>query len=119
MAKEKFDCSVKWLELDIEIQELDDEYNKMEKRHHRITKHFLSYEELLEQLDEGYIAKLPRQLADPSFENELFEKVNFREAISKLSEKQRKRIFLYFFCDFSISKIAKLENADYKTVKKV
>ena len=65
---------------------------------------------------------LNRRTAQPqkSVEDAVFQRAEvetLRQAIAKLPEKQRRRIILYYFGDFTYEQIAKMEGCKYQTVQ--
>ena len=67
-------------------------------------------------------ASLNRRAAQPqeSVEETVFQRVDIetlRQAIAKLPEKQRRRLVLYYFGDFTYEQIAEMEGCKYQTVQ--
>jgi len=67
-------------------------------------------------------ASLNRRAARPqeSVEETVFQRVDvetLRQAIAKLPEKQRRRLVLYYFGDFTYEQIAEMEGCKYQTVQ--
>ena len=65
---------------------------------------------------------LNRRAAQPqkSVEEAAFQRAEvetLRQAISKLPEKQRRRLVLYYFCDLTYEQIAEMEGCKYQTVQ--
>ena len=65
---------------------------------------------------------LNRRAAQPqeSVEEAVFQRAEvetLRQAIAKLPEKQRRRLVLYYFGDFTYEQIAKMEGCKYQTVQ--
>ena len=55
-----------------------------------------------------------------SVEEAVFQRVEaetLHQAISKLPEKQRRRLILYYFCDLTYEQIAEMERCKYQTVQ--
>ena len=66
---------------------------------------------------------LNRRTAQPqkSVEEAVFQRVEvetLRQAISKLPEKQRRRLVLYYFCDLTYEQIAEMEGCTFQAVAK-
>ena len=66
---------------------------------------------------------LNRRAAQPqkSVEEAVFQRAEFetlRQAISKLPEKQRRRLVLYYFCDLTYEQIAEMEGCTIMPVKR-
>jgi RNA polymerase sigma factor (sigma-70 family) len=112
------------IEVSVEIWEIYEEYHKKQSYYKRKTKKYLSFDELMrlnEKFEEGYIAKVPIQLTEPSFENEAIATVRneiLLKAIKKLSNKQRRRIILRYYKGLTIFEIAEIEKTTFQAISK-
>jgi RNA polymerase sigma-70 factor (ECF subfamily) len=110
------DGSVIKLSVNVEIYNFDKEDFWKQDWQKRKAKSEDSYESLCEIYENS---SLPDKLSSESSENEFirkYEKEFLWEAIDSLPEKQRRRIILRFFHNFTITQIAKIENCSMRAV---
>lgn len=110
------DGTISEIDVSFGIAEYDKKFCGKEKYYKRKTKNYPSFDELMQQnesCEEDGIAKLPAQLAAPSFESEAISNIEneiLKEAIKKISEKHRRRLELCFFKGLTFKEIGISEN---------
>lgn len=114
---------IKTVNNDVTISEIEVDFDvcKFEESKKRPPKP-LSFELYIE-LAEEWGSKLPQTCFEQSFEDSLVLKMDYEDdykflhdALEKLSRKQKRRIFLRFWNDLTISQIAKIKKCSISAV---